>query len=119
MLEDDHTKADLTSRERALCDYAVKLSVDERNVGEADLGPLREVGLTDREIHDAVQGLFIGLALNVAAQAGDLAESLLKRGARVKDSGTIFPGHGGMLDRLDSFLPTLPLYAAILAIFGS
>lgn len=60
----------------------------------------------------------IAVCLNVAAQVGDLVESHLKRAAGVKDSGTIFPGHGGMLDRIDAFLPTLPLYAAILAFAG-
>lgn len=61
-------------------------------------------------------GLLWGGVLNLVAQTGDLLESLLKRCAGVKDSGSIFPGHGGVLDRVDGFLPTLPLYAAILAL---
>ena len=51
----------------------------------------------------------LGLLIGVAAQAGDLAESWMKRKAEVKDSGTFVPGHGGVLDRLDSIVPNLPL----------
>jgi phosphatidate cytidylyltransferase len=50
------------------------------------------------------QAAIVGVLVSLLGQAGDLAESLLKRNAGVKDSGSIFPGHGGVLDRLDSIL---------------
>ena len=66
---------------------------------------------------DGWQPALIGMAVGIAAQAGDLLESGLKRLAGVKDAGALFPGHGGMLDRLDSLLLTLPLvyYLTLLA----
>lgn len=60
-----------------------------------------------------VSGLLFGIVINLAAQAGDLAESALKRRAGVKDSGTTFGPSGGMLDLVDSFLLAAPLAAFI------
>jgi phosphatidate cytidylyltransferase len=59
--------------------------------------------------------IWLTIVLNIAAQLGDLVESQIKRGAGVKDSGAILPGHGGMLDRIDAMLfaaPVLWFYVA-------
>ena len=64
------------------------------------------------------QQAVIGAVVGVVAQWGDLLESKLKRIADVKDAGSIIPGHGGLLDRLDSLLFTLPaVYYLIVTVF--
>jgi phosphatidate cytidylyltransferase len=62
----------------------------------------------------AWQMVIFAVVLNIAAQLGDLLESAIKRGAGVKDSGTLLPGHGGILDRIDALLLATPVMWYIL-----
>ena len=65
------------------------------------------------------QGILFGLATVCTATLGDLGESMIKRDLGIKDMGRILPGHGGLMDRLDSLLPTAPVAWLLLAAFVS
>ena len=64
------------------------------------------------------KGLLFGLAVVVTATVGDLGESLIKRDLGIKDMGTLLPGHGGLMDRLDSLLPCAAVAYLLLSAFA-
>jgi phosphatidate cytidylyltransferase len=63
------------------------------------------------------QGVLFGLAVVCSATLGDLGESMIKRDIGIKDMGHLLPGHGGLMDRLDSLLPTAPVAWLLLTAF--
>jgi phosphatidate cytidylyltransferase len=79
------------------------------------VGSLLVAGIFSRWLDVGLNHLLaIALLANVAGQLGDLVESAYKRGAGVKDSGTLLPGHGGMLDRVDALIFAVPVVWAYL-----
>lgn len=97
-----------------LFNYSLQISSFLLQIGLIE----RRDGLFGLEKPDLWPVILLTVVVNIAAQLGDLVESLIKRGAGVKDSGTILPGHGGMLDRIDALLFAAPvLWIYISALF--
>jgi phosphatidate cytidylyltransferase len=83
----------------------------------AMVGGALSVSLLPALHHPWWQGLIIGGVLALVATMGDLAESLIKRDLGVKDMGTLLPGHGGVMDRMDSLLPSAVVAWSLLHLF--
>lgn len=90
----------------------------QREVGLFFNGPVR-AGWGPLPLASTSHAIVLGIVVNIAAQFGDLFESAIKRGASIKDSGSLLPGHGGILDRIDALLFAIPAvwYYAVLTRF--
>jgi phosphatidate cytidylyltransferase len=71
-----------------------------------------------QSLFNYVMWFIFGMFLILVSVLGDVFESLVKRQCAIKDSGNILPGHGGMMDRLDSLTSTMPIFALACIIFG-
>src|SRR6185295_14489011 len=74
--------------------------------------------LLARQFGVGPQSAVVALGLSIVSQAGDLAESALKRRFEVKDAGNLLPGHGGLMDRLDGFIAAAAAAAALGVLHG-
>jgi phosphatidate cytidylyltransferase len=75
-------------------------------------------GWTDYALLQGVSGCAVFLLLTALGIEGDLFESWVKRSAGVKDSGTLFPGHGGALDRIDALTATMPAAGLLITLMA-
>ncbi|MDF2940415.1 MAG: hypothetical protein K0R66_1057 [Gammaproteobacteria bacterium] len=91
-------------------------------IGALVIGSIAGIGVIffvpNQALFNYVMWFIFGMFLILVSVLGDVFESLVKRQCNIKDSGNILPGHGGMMDRLDSLTSTLPIFALACILFG-